>query len=87
MKNQIRLIEYLVSQNANINAKDAYGFTALHYAALTNNLRAAESLLRHENIKVNITCEKVRSKSAMFLSKWLNRLNVCRVDEFFKQIN
>ena len=68
----MRLLEYFVSKNANVNAKDQYGFTALHYAALTNNLKAVEFLLQNNEIKVNVACEKSNYKSTK-LRKWFKK--------------
>ena len=56
--NQTKIIEYLMDKNVNVNARDIYGFTPLHYAALTNNLVAARFLLEKKEIKVNKICEK-----------------------------
>jgi ankyrin repeat protein len=75
------LIEYFVSKNADVNAKDKYGFTALHYAALTNNLKAVEFLLQNDHIKVNIACEKAHSKSTK-LKNWLKK-HICILNGFF----
>lgn len=69
--NQIKIIEYLVKNHADLNARDKYGFTALHYAALTNNLEATKLLLEQDNINVNSRCMK--KKISSFGHKWFKK--------------
>ena len=68
---QVKIIEYLIKSNADINARDKYGFTALHYAALTNNLEATRILLKQDNINVNSICMK--KKISSFGHKWFRK--------------
>ena len=52
MYNSKETTELLISLGANINEKDNYGKTALHYAAENNGKETAELLISH-GININ----------------------------------
>ena len=45
------LCKYFLSNGANINEKDSFGKTALHYADENNNNATAELLISHSAVK------------------------------------
>ena len=45
-------MELLLQNSANVDAEDAYGFTALHYAAMKDNHIVARDLINIANTKV-----------------------------------
>ena len=49
------LITYLVQSQADVNIRDYYGMTPLHYAASKGNLTAVKELLQVEGIKVDVS--------------------------------
>lgn len=48
------IVLYLLEQKANVNAKDYYGSTPLHYAAMRGNVEAAQQLLTQKNINIEL---------------------------------
>ena len=48
------IILYLVSQSADVNVKDDYGLTPLHYAAMRGNAMAAKDLLSCPAINIEV---------------------------------
>lgn len=48
----------LISNGARIDAKDKYGLTPLHYAAMKNNINAAQELVS-SGADVNVSCKTV----------------------------
>ena len=61
------ILRYLLEQRANVNAKDFYGSTPLHYAALRGNVTAVKMLLRQKTISLEVSCEFKRIISLLFL--------------------
>ena len=47
---------FLVQQGADVNIRDNYGMTPLHYAASKGNQTAVKELLQCEGIKVDVSC-------------------------------
>lgn len=47
---------FLVDRQADVNVKDNYGMTPLHYAASKGNLTAVKELLQCEGVKVDVSC-------------------------------
>ena len=47
-------IEVLARAGANVNAKDKYGFSPLHYSALRGNNSETVELLRCHNIEIEV---------------------------------
>ena len=50
------LISYLVQRKADVNARDDYLMTPLHYAASKANLTAVKELLQFDGIKIDVSC-------------------------------
>ncbi|MEI0603851.1 ankyrin repeat domain-containing protein [Brachyspira alvinipulli] len=50
--NSTRTIKKLIKEGANVNTKDGYGLSALHFAIKNNNLRAVKILLGNKNINL-----------------------------------
>ena len=48
------VILYLASQGANVNARDKYGLTPLHYAGMRGNDDAAVDLLQLSNTNIEV---------------------------------
>ena len=48
------MILYLLSQKANVNARDSYGSTPLHYAVAKGNPDAVNELLTHPGIDIEV---------------------------------
>ena len=48
------MILYLLSQKANVNARDSYGSTPLHYAVAKGNPDAVKELLTHPGIDIEV---------------------------------
>ena len=61
------ILRYLLEQRANVNAKDFYGSTPLHYAALRGNVTAVKMLLGQKTISLEVSCEFKRIISLLFL--------------------
>ena len=61
------ILRYLLEQRANVNAKDFYGLTPLHYAALRGNVTAVKMLLGQKTISLEVSCEFKRIISLLFL--------------------
>ena len=49
------ILLYLLEQKANVNAKDLYGCTPLHYAAMRGNESAVSQLLTVKNIDIEVS--------------------------------
>ena len=49
------IVEYLLDPNTDINMRDEYGFTALHWAARLGNVKILSQLLTSEKLNINIT--------------------------------
>ena len=50
------LISYLVQHKADVNARDDYLMTPLHYAASKANLTAVKELLQFDGVKIDVSC-------------------------------
>ena len=48
------VIDVLVANGADVNAKDVYGLTSLHYAAMRGNDQAAQQLLQCPNVNPEV---------------------------------
>ncbi len=57
------VIVYLVSRGANVNIRDIYGCTPLHYAAMRGNEVATKELLSCQGINIEV-CQCVITTSA-----------------------
>ena len=53
------IILYLLENNANVNARDHYGATPLHYAAQRGNVVAVNDLLSDPNIDIEVSLDFV----------------------------
>ena len=56
-KRDSKMIQFLLSNHANVDAQDNKGFSVLYYAVLQNNIPIAKLLLQHQadpNLKNNI---------------------------------
>lgn len=49
-----RVLDLLVNQGVNVNAKDFYGLTALHHASLRGNLACVKRLLACSGIAIEV---------------------------------
>lgn len=50
------MIQYLLSKKVNVNARDSYGSTPLHYAVAKGNIPAVQELLKHPGVDIEV-CE------------------------------
>lgn len=57
------MILFLLSQKANVNARDSYGSTPLHYAVAKGNTEAVSELLTHPGIDIEVREESIRLKT------------------------
>ena len=48
------ILLYLLEQKANVNAKDFYGSTSLHFAAMRGNVMAVKQLLSQKGINIEV---------------------------------
>ena len=53
------MILYLLSKKANVNAKDSYGSTPLHYAVAKGNPDAVQELLTDPCIDIEVIKKKI----------------------------
>ena len=63
------IAEFLISNGADVNKKDEYGRTALHYAAIDNSVRTAEVLILHG---VDINAKDKGGHTALFYAENYN---------------
>ena len=69
---EVRVLRMLKQdENLDVNARDADGMTALHYAVLYGYKRVVEELIKHDNIKPYVGNKK--GQSPMQLAKELKR--------------
>lgn len=57
------MILFLLSQKANVNARDNYGSTPLHYAVAKGNADAVSELLTHPGIDIEVREKSIRVKT------------------------
>lgn len=62
------VIDYLLSLDCDINNRDSYGETPLHYAANKNNVAAAKKLLQHADVGVDVSNRKHTFRSIIFMT-------------------
>jgi Notch-like protein len=62
------MVEDLINAEADINATDDGGKTALHWAASVNNIEAVQILLKH-GANIDIQDNKVRLQIFLFYQK------------------
>lgn len=55
LANQSSVIHFLIKRGADINERDTYGQTALHYAAMRGNEVAVKELLSYKNLRIEAT--------------------------------
>ena len=48
------MIQLLISSHADINARDKFNSTPLHYACLKGNIKAVRELLRTKDVDVEV---------------------------------
>lgn len=71
--NRYETVNYLVTNEANCLAKNKQGFTALHYAALNNDLPMIKLLVRVGNMKVDLPGPD--RKTALMIAAENNHIN------------
>ena len=49
------VVDFLVSNGADINQEDKYGLTPLHYAAMRGNELAMKQLLSYSDVNVEVS--------------------------------
>lgn len=47
---------FLVERGGDVNIRDNYGMTPLHYAASKGNVTAVKELLQCDGIRVDVSC-------------------------------
>ena len=60
------VIEFLASQNADVNHGDLYGLTPLHYASFRGNVKATQQLLKCPGI--DIECQDEQNLTPLHLA-------------------
>lgn len=48
------MIQYLLSKKVNVNARDSYGSTPLHYAVAKGNVDAVKEFLKHPGVDIEV---------------------------------
>ena len=66
------ILKYLLQHKANVNAKDSFGSTALHYAAMRGNEMAVQQLLCQHDINIEVTYLNI-------LPNWHNYLLITKL--------
>lgn len=57
---------FLVERGGDVNIRDNYGMTPLHYAASKGNITAVKELLQCDGIRVDVSCVHVVYVSLCF---------------------
>lgn len=73
------MVELLTKHGAEVNAKDKYGQTPLHFAAMTGNIGAASVLVVDCGASVEVSQDHM-PELPMPLHRLWNRSNVCIAD-------
>lgn len=63
------MILYLLSRKANVNAKDSYGSTPLHYAVAKGNPDAVQELLTDPCIDIEVRSSQMAAVNSTFKNK------------------
>ena len=71
------IIKFLLKHNANVNAKDDFGSTPLHYAAMRGNVAAVQHLLNRKEI--NLEAKDGAMMTAMHIASSHGSLDVCKL--------
>lgn len=70
-------MEYLISNGANINAKDKYELSGLHHAAMRGNVNAIKKLLKVDGIEKEP--RDVAASTPLHLAATYNHIEVAKV--------
>ena len=81
--NNIDLLEWLINQEADINAKDYIGYTALHFACQEGHIDSVKLLLLN-NADVNIVDEHGNTPAWVTIMHWKGGKNLSILKEWFK---
>ncbi|XP_065649233.1 transient receptor potential cation channel subfamily A member 1 homolog isoform X2 [Hydra vulgaris] len=71
------ILKYLLEQKAFVNAKDIYGLTPLHYAAIRSNIIATKLLLNERNIEIDAIDR--RKMTSLHCAASAGSFSVCRL--------
>lgn len=80
--NNIDLLEQLINQGANINAKDYIGYTALHFACQEDHIESVKLLLLN-NADVNIVDENGNTPTWITIMHWKRGKNLSILKELY----
>jgi len=81
--NSIEILEWLLSQNADVNAQDKKGYTALHFSVQEANLTVTEQLLKN-GANVNIQDIHGNTPSSVAVTNWKGGKNFEALQKLIK---
>lgn len=70
------IAEILIKSNANLNYKDVYGNSALHYCAKVNNIEIAKMLLEH---KADVNIQNLSKETPLHFAARYNHLEMVKL--------